>query len=496
MLSNLAWLVMNMIAGLWYTPYLIEHLGIAAYGLVALASSLTNYMTVLTQGLNDAVGRFLTIDLARDDASVTNRTFNTGFAGGLVTAVILLPVALILSWFAPQVFDVPLGYERDVRWLLFFIVAAFLITTVATSFAVSSYAYHRFDLRFLVNCVRLVAQMGSVVVLFSVLSPQLWQVGVGLFLSSAFFLLGHWALWHKLTPELKIRLNLFDLSRLKQMLGFSGYVLLNQVGALLILNIDLIVVNLAFGAEVAGRYGAVLILPILLRALVTTLRGVLTPIVFALYAQDDLSRLVTLCQLAVKSIGLTVALPIGLLCGLGKPLLTVWLGPEFSDLSWLVIALVGHLCINLAVIPLFSVQVATNNVWLPGVVTLVVGMTNAAVVVAIALWSGWDYISIPIAGAILLTAKNAFFTPVYGAHILNLPWRTFLPSIVPGVVGCLSVAVGTCWIPLEWDLTDWTQLALVGVIASGIYILATYYLGLDASDRRLLQVEIQSRIER
>jgi membrane protein EpsK len=269
-----------------------------------------------------------------------------------------------------------------------------------------------------------------------------------------------------------------------------------MVGAMLFLNIDLVVANLIFGPEVAGRYGSVMIFPRRLRMLVSTVTGVLTPIVLTLYAQNNLPGLVRLSRLVIKFIGLAMALPIGLICGLGRPLLTVWLGPEFSDLSWLVVALVGHLCVNVAVVPLFSLQVATNNVRVPGITTLVMGVVNACLAVALALWSGWGYIGIAIAGAIVLTAKNAFFTPLYGARILRLPWWAFLPSLVAGVVGSLAVGAGTYWISLTWTLTGWGQLALVAVITSGIYIIAAYLGGLSADDRRLLKSEVQRRIKR
>jgi O-antigen/teichoic acid export membrane protein len=494
-LSNVTWLVLNVIVSLWYTPYLIGHLGVAIYGLVPLASSVTAYMAILTEGFNSAVGRFLTIDLAKDDADAASRTFNTAVVGGLTVAAVLLSIALVISWFAPQIFDVPLGYERDAQWLVLFSTVAFITTTFASSFAISSYAYHRFDLRLLVNTTRLAAQTGSVVLLFILLSPQLWQVGVGIFLSSLFFLLGHGALWRKLTPQLGIRLNRFDISRLREMLGFGGWVLIDQVGSLLFLQIDLIVANLIFGAEVAGRYGAVVIFPTLLRTLVATVHGVLIPIMMTLYAQNNHSGLVRLSRLSVKFTGLAIALPIGLLCGLGKPLLTVWLGPEFSDLSWLVVALVGHLCINVAVTPLFPLQVATNNVRIPAIVTLALGVANAGLAVAMALWSGWGYISIAVAGAIVLTARSLFFTPLYNARTLKLPWWTFLPSLIAGVVGCLAVGAGTYWISLTWTLTGWGQLALVAVITSGIYIIAAYFGGLDADDRDLVKSEVRRRIK-
>jgi hypothetical protein len=42
---------------------------------------------------------------------------------------------LVFSWLAPQIFDVPLGYERDMQWLVLFVTVAFLTTAFASSFS-------------------------------------------------------------------------------------------------------------------------------------------------------------------------------------------------------------------------------------------------------------------------------------------------------------------------------------------------------------------------
>ncbi len=76
-LSNLGYFVFNAGIQLWFTPYLIRNLGVATYGLVPLATNITNYMAILTVALSGSVGRFLTIDLARGDLATANRTFNT-----------------------------------------------------------------------------------------------------------------------------------------------------------------------------------------------------------------------------------------------------------------------------------------------------------------------------------------------------------------------------------------------------------------------------------
>jgi membrane protein EpsK len=124
------------------------------------------------------------------------------------------------------------------------------------------------------------------------------------------------------------------------------------------------------------------------------------------------------------------------------------------------------------------------------------GAANAALAVALALWSGWGYISIAIASAIVLTAKNTFFTPLYSAYILKLPRWTFLPSLLPGVLGCLAVSAGAFWVSSTWTLTDWGQLVLVALITSGICMFAGYFLVLGADERRLLRSEIRRRLQR
>ena len=493
MLVNVGWSVINLAVNFWYTPFLIAGLGVAVYGLVPLANSITSYLVLLTDGFDGAMARFIMIELNQGDDRAANRTFNTTVIGSLTIFILLIPVALIVAWLTPHIFNIPAGHEGDASWLVLLTMIAFATTFFSGSFAISSFASHRFDLRLSVNAVRLALQIGSVVLLFSLLKPHLWIVGVGILGSALIALLGHHHLWRRLTPQLGFNLRLFDWARMKQMLRFSGWVLVNQVGVQLFLNIDLLVANLVFGAEMAGRYGAVLIFSALLRNLVATIGSVLEPIVFAFYAQDRIAGMARFCNLAVKFLGLVIALPIGLICGFAKPLLTLWLGPSFAALAPLLVVLVSHLCINLAVVPLFPIQEATNRVRLPGILTLVMGAVNAALAVSLALWSGWGPISIPIAGAILLSAKNTLFTPLYAAKVLRMPWHTFLPGLFNSALWFLVIAGGSYLLSTQFSLLTWPRLALAGLSITCMYAVGAYFFGIKADERALLVFELRQR---
>lgn len=483
--SNLVMLGLTMLAGIWFTQYLIETLGVAMYGIVPLALSVTNYMNVINSSLNSSVGRFLTIDLHKGDDFSANRTFNTSLWLSIGVCILMLPVVLLVSYLAPMIFNVPPGSETAVRFLFVGVMTAYLISIIRSIFNVSAFSHHRFDLQNAVLAVNLIIRVGLVVVLFSLLLPTLWFIGLGSFAGALISTLLAIIIWRYLTPQLKINLRFFDRVQLGKLAGMSGWVLVTQVGALLFLNIDLVVANLRLGAEATGLYGSALQWHIMLRMLATTATSVLAPIIIAQYAHNNLAQMASLTQRSVRLLGLGLALPIGLVTGLSRPLLNVWLGPDFTHLALLLSILVVHLCVNTAVLPIFSVQAALNKVRIPGMLTLGLGVLN---LILAWWWAPYNDIGIGIAlaGAIILTVKNTIFTPLYGAHIQNLPWHTFLISLIPGVIGTLCVTAGAYFIGQNYPMDSWLALVLAGAVVGLLYGGIAFVVALNKEDRQFL----------
>src|SRR5690242_20527531 len=78
-----AQLGLTMIVGVWYVPFLVRQLGPAAYGLIPLTSVITSYMTLITVGLESAVGRFETLALSRGEHENANQIFNVALWGNV-----------------------------------------------------------------------------------------------------------------------------------------------------------------------------------------------------------------------------------------------------------------------------------------------------------------------------------------------------------------------------------------------------------------------------
>ncbi len=491
--SNLFMLGLNMLVGIWFTKYLIQNLGVALYGIIPLALSVTNYMNVVNSSLNSSVGRFLTIDLNQGNLVLANRTFNTALWLSIGVSILLFPIILVVSYFAPNIFNVPPGSDAGIRLLFVGVMTAYLVQIIRTIFNISPFAYHRFDLQNAVLATNLIIRVLVVVVLFSVLLPVIWFVGLGTLMGAVLSLGLAIFIWRRLTPELKISLRDFDRRRMGQLASMSGWVLVTQLGALLFLNIDLVIANIRLGAEAGGRYGSVLQWHIMLRMLATAASTVLAPIIISQYAHGGLDQMATLTRRSVKLLGLGLALPIGLVAGFARPLLNVWLGPDFATLALLMSVLVVHLCVNTAVLPLLNVQTALNRVRIPGMVTLGLGVVN---LILAWWWAPMNSVGlgIALAGAVVLTLKNSIFTPLYGAHIQKLPWYTFFLSLLPGVFATILVTGVAYMLGQRLSINSWIMLGLVGGILGVIYALLAYLLGLNKEDRQFLQRFLPRRL--
>ena len=485
--TNLGYFGLSLVVGVWYVPFLVRRLGPAAYGLIPLASTLTSYMSLITLGLNSAVGRSFTIALEQEDHHQANRIFNTSFWASLtLCTALLIPIVLGLA-FLESIVRIPPGFETEARWLFAGIAAAFLLNEIKMPFEVSWFSRNRFDLRNLISTGEILTRAGLVAVLFYVLSARVPYVGGAILCGTMVSAAGAVWLWRRLTPRLRIQIRDFDWRVLQSLAPTGGWVIVNQVGAILYLGINLLVANRLFGAELGGKYAAVQALPMLVQTLGATIGMVFNPTSIYYYARQDIGGLVIhLCR-ALKCLGLMLALPIGLMCGFSEPLLRLWLGPAFGELSPLLVLMASHLCINMAINPLLGLQITTNRVKVPGVLTLIIGLVNLGLALLLAGPLQCGLYGIAAAGAITMTLKHALFTPLYAAHVLGKPWFTFLREMTPILLvtaAAILVGRGVSW---AFAIGGWADLVLIGLGFSVLYLASVYGLVLSPAERQLLK---------
>jgi membrane protein EpsK len=274
----------------------------------------------------------------------------------------------------------------------------------------------------------------------------------------------------------------------------GGWVIVSEIGSLFYLQIDLIVVNKLFGTVAGGEYSIALTWSILLRAIAGMLIGALTPILITYYAKEQIEELVNVSKIAVKLTGYAMALPIGYICGFAPQLLSLWVGPEFAKLSPLIFIMLCHLVINLPVMPLFAINISYNKVRIPGIITFFMGLGNILLAIIIPYITGWGYYGVAIAGAIMLTLKNAFFTPWYATKVVGISRVTFMNSMLPGVFA-MFIVIGTSRLMVYYlNISGLVPSVVYGLFLTIIYLMGVWSLGLSKIENQMLEIIIPFKL--
>lgn len=483
LLANVLYFILNVLIGLFLAPFFIDSLGVSSYALVPLATSLTGYVNLFVQSFNTSVSRHLTIDLQKKEFKKANLLFNTALFGTLGIILFMLPFVFLISYYLPSFFGIPASQENAARILFLGVISSVLLRAWGSNFGVSLFAYNRLDLQNLVNAINLLVQVSTIILLFRFCSPRLDYIGIAYFIATLSSVIIEIVFSRKINPNLKVNHKDFRRSMVKTITETSTWVILDQIGALLFLQIDLIVVNKLFGTVAGGEYSLVLMWSMFLRSTAGTLVGILTPVIITYYAKGKLEEMVALSKNAMKLTGLAMALPIGYICGFAPQLLSLWVGSEYARLSPLMFLMLSHLVINLPVRPLFTINISYNKVRIPGIVTFFTGVANLLLALLIPEITGWGYYGVAVAGAISLTFKNALFTPWYATKILGIPKTTFISSLFPGAIAMLMTA-GASHLMMEYlHISGFVSLVITGIFLTSIYLAVAWAFGLNQKEK-------------
>jgi O-antigen/teichoic acid export membrane protein len=274
--SNLAGFGLGILSNVVLTPYWIGHLGVAAYGLVPLTNSLVAYLGVITAVLSSSVSRFITIEVGRGDLARANRVFNTSFWGSIALAVAAVAIGGAASFQTNSLIAVPEGFRGDSHLMLGLGTLTFVVSLLQVPFGAATYCVNRLDLN---NWVAVAMRVIQVVIGVGLVATFYARPGALMIASLAGALMGAAAAifyWRRFMPWCRIAW-MVDPAILRTQLSFGAWSVINLVGALLYMQIDLLVINRMLGPVPGGQYAALAQWSFLIRGLGGTVSTVLGP---------------------------------------------------------------------------------------------------------------------------------------------------------------------------------------------------------------------------
>lgn len=319
----------ELLIGIFMLPFNVAHLGQSAYGLWVLVASITVYFSMLDLGYGVAQVRFAAKYRAQGDVNALNEIASTMFcmfsAVGLVTFLVALAIALNLQ----HVFPLTGDQVRTGR-IVFLFISAYV--ALGFPFSVFGGIVNGFQRQYMNGAVAFVTAIIVALVNVAVLMagyglPELVAATTGVRILSY---LAYALNAYRVFPPLRIRPSYFKSERLREVTGFSVFILIIDLANKLNYSTDAIVVGAFLGTAAVAVWAVAQRLIEIVQRITDQLNGVLFPVVVD---HSTVERVDKLQKILIQGTRLSLAMVIPLATVLGltaRPLVMLWVGPNFE----------------------------------------------------------------------------------------------------------------------------------------------------------------------
>jgi len=451
LIVNIFSFISTILIGLWLTPYLLKQLGIAAYGIIPLAMFLSQYVGVIINSINMSIGRFLLISLQKKEDINSKEIFNTSLVIIIMFTLLQALIMFVMIWDITFFFVIPETLIEDAKWLFGLTFIGFSVSLFRSVFGTSLYTYNRLDILRIIDFIQNLIRVILIIILFISDEPSIKYVGIANMISSilAFLVTLHY--FKQYTPQLKINILFFRLNRVIELSKMSIWILINQVGALLLGNVDLYMVNNLLGTKATGEYAIIVQLNSLFRTLLTLIASVISPVIMIYYSNHEIEKLKAFLVISMKFMMISLILPLATIIGLSEHILDLWLGEKYIYLHMLVSFSMLFYIFVIPMAPLFNVNIAYNKVKVPALVALVLGVFNIIGIYLLLTQTGlylWGVLIIKLFFELFFS----FFILQHVSKILSMTkWelvRVFVSSLALFMASMVFVILGKTYFNL------------------------------------------------
>lgn len=358
-LWNLAGTGLPLLLGAVAIPYLIDEVGVEAFGILTLIWALIGYFSLFDFGLGRALTQQVASSLAKNHSAKIPQlvksgllfTAATGLLGGLVLAAVAIPLGH--SWLKVSV---PL--QASTTYSLFIAALGIPLTTLTAGLRGVLEAYEDFKA---VNLLRIglgMANFGLPALSVMLFGPSLPYMVATLVVARLLVFLAYWLFVHKKLPQGWAR-TAARLHDVKNLLSFGVWMTVSNIISPLMVTADRFLIAAVLGASAVAYYTVPF--EVLVRVLV--IPGALTTALFprlsfTLKTEPAIAQM--LYRRSVKAVAITLAVVCTVIALGSYQGLALWLDPDFASKSWLIVSIlsVGVFLNGIAFVPFAMIQAA------------------------------------------------------------------------------------------------------------------------------------------
>lgn len=470
-------IVVYILVGLLYTPWMIRVIGKDDYGLYTLAYSIVA-LFVFDFGISAAIQRFVAKYLAEGNNEKVNNCISLVYKLYVYIDIAILIILTTIYILIPDIYR-ELTVEQINRLEVVFIMAG-LFSVISFPFIPLNgilSAHEKFVQLKTCDLLSKVLTVGiNVICLY--LGGGLYELVLTNVLVGLFIIIVKFAIVKQQTT-VKVQIGYEDKAEMRSLLSFSGWTTVVALCQRCIFNIAPSILGMFAGAGVIAVLGISISLEGYTYTFACALNGLFLPRISRILNDKGsvLPLMVRVGRIQILTMGLIL---IGFIV-VGYDFISVWLGEGYEE---------AYICTLLLIIPAFlllpadiadQTLIASGNVKYRAVVY--VGMAVINVPLSIVMTKHYGLIGLAFSIFIAYMVRNTVLFYVYYSKLhINIisffrdSYMKLLPALCVSMV-CAYVFAGMV------NLNGWYGIAMKAMIVSVCYIVCMTLLGMNKSER-------------
>ena len=466
---NYTVIVLNILVGLLYTPFLLRMLGQSDYGLYSLVASVISYLTVLDLGFGNAIVRYTAKFRAEGKVGEQYELFGMFLILYTVIGVITMLLGFLLyahvdAWFGETMTVDELGKTRIMLMLLTFNLGFTFPMSVFGSIVL---AYERFVFPKVINILRILLNTGIMILLLE----MGYRVIAMVVLQTVFNLLTLVCNYFYCKYKLRIRIwfRHFRWGFLKEVSTYSFWVFLSVIMDRIYWNTGQFVLAVYVNPATVAVFAVAIQLSILYMSFSTSISGVFLPKVTSMVTNNDNRKEISSLFIRTGRIQyIVMALILSGFVIFGRDFILLWAGKDYAE-SYS-IALLFFMALTVPMIQNLGITIlqARNQMKFRALSYLVIGVFSFLFQLLLSKYYGAIGCTWAIVGALLFgqgVVMNLYYHFRQGLDMIAF-WKEIAKMSVVPVVMCLVAKL----VLVHFSLDGWTDLGIGIVLFMVVYL--------------------------
>lgn len=478
-------IVLNMLVGITYTPFLIRMLGQSEYGLYSIVYSVISYLTVMDMGFGNAIVIYTARYINQGNKEKQDKLHGMFMAIYCVIGIIAAILGIILYFnvnllFGNSMTPTEISEAKTMMLILTFNLVATFPLSIFGNIIV---AYEKFIVSKIIKIIQIILQPMLMIPLLLLGYKAIAMVIVITIVNIFCLILNAIVAIRKL--NVKIKFQGFDIKLLKEIFAYSFFIFLNQIIDRVNWSMDQFILGSIAGTVATAIYAVASQLNNMYMNFSTAISGVLLPQVTKM--EDNKASDKEFTDVFIRTGRLQYILMALIITGFvlfGQVFVNWWAGAGYEDSYYIACILMVPLTIPLIQNIGLSILQAKNLYKYRTIIFFFIAILNIAVSVPLTKIYGGIGAAIGTSLALILgqcIILNIYYHKKVGINVIEF-WKSIIKMTIPMIIPIVAIVILMHFVTLH----GYVNLIVFGGIYTILYCLTCYFLAMNDYEKNIV----------